>query len=427
MPLPSAISSSASSRSSSPLPESEPQLPSNQNADPSVESKVEKEEEEEVDVPVLSHAAARKAKKEAKKALKSSSAAVSSSKEEAKKKPTKEKKEKKGSKDVVPRDKFPTVWIGNLAFSTTSEDLRKWLEGKCEELLEDSEGGGDGVEDGAPKGGWVVSLRMPKGERGNKGFAHASFKTAEAHALCLKLSESTFQGRRLLIKDAENFDGRPDPKKDAVKRDGPRPTADGNKKVKKDAPANDPSPTLFVGNLGFETTSEELQSMFDLHAEKEKDAGIRKGKCKGFAFVDFHSTDGAAKALANQKNWLLAGRRLNLQYAGEDAVRRGNRSPRKHGRDTQEDGERPAKKSKREHEESGRGARRMEANQDGEAGPANVGEAMEVRREKSTARGATKGVEKRKKPKPTPGSALALAKRESYAIVESQGKKVVFD
>ncbi|PWN34328.1 uncharacterized protein FA14DRAFT_161758 [Meira miltonrushii] len=61
-------------------------------------------------------------------------------------------------------------------------------------------------------------------------------------------------------------------------------------------------------------------------------AGIRKirmgefedtGKCKGFAFVDFHTPSYATATLIDPRNGHLDGRELILQYAGAEAIRRG--------------------------------------------------------------------------------------------------------
>lgn len=148
-----------------------------------------------------------------------------------------------------------------------------------------------------------------------------------------------------------------------------------------------PGPTLFIGNLSFNATEEGVRDMIERSAasrfehesarasnivsEKKKEvkknteegeeeeaaessavevaeeskkettaskpellrgAGIRKvrmgefedtGKCKGFAFVDFHTPSYATATLIDPRNGHLDGRELILQYAGAEAIRRG--------------------------------------------------------------------------------------------------------
>ncbi|MCO5584933.1 hypothetical protein L7F22_038865 [Adiantum nelumboides] len=148
-----------------------------------------------------------------------------------------------------------------------------------------------------------------------------------------------------------------------------------------------PGPTLFIGNLSFNATEEGVRDMIERSAasrfehesarasnivtEKKNDAkkgteedveeenaessavevaeeskkettarkpellrgaGIRKirmgefedtGKCKGFAFIDFHSPSYATATLIDPRNGHLDGRELILQYAGAEAIRRG--------------------------------------------------------------------------------------------------------
>ncbi|CAK9780297.1 unnamed protein product [Cutaneotrichosporon oleaginosum] len=134
------------------------------------------------------------------------------------------------------------------------------------------------------------------------------------------------------------------------------------------------SSTLFIGNLPFDTTEEELRDLIetncaDLIAEQEEaeaeaadeedeemdeeareaarekrakealtkgkrgsaKAGLIKtrvaqfedtGRCKGFAFWDFKSPVYARAALMNKKNHFLRGHKLTLQYASQEATKR---------------------------------------------------------------------------------------------------------
>lgn len=150
----------------------------------------------------------------------------------------------------------------------------------------------------------------------------------------------------------------------------------------------------------------------------------------------------ATSALINPRNHHLNGRKLVVEYAGPDAVRRGapkgkgdgvfkgsraarperiwggdkSTAPRKSGgaqdQDQEHDGEVPG----------GRG--------EGETvGASAAGEEAPSKRSwehKETSQLNKDGRHKGPRSRPKPGAALALAKRESIAIVPSQGQKITF-
>lgn len=299
--------------------------------------------------------------------------------------------------------------------------------------------------------------------RENRGFAYVDFATPEAKDAAILMSESPLEGRRLLIKDGDNFDGRP--VKPGVSLDSLPVGARGrghSKFAQKilSAQKQPPAPTLFVGNLGFETTVESIRGLLEAHRIKEKekekseavslsesvnnndgtnDPWIRKirmgtfedsGLCKGFAFVDFTSTEHATTALIHPKNYQLDGRKLVVEYASADAVRRGGGA-----------GHKPRKKSTEVHSEgrSRRATRDSVADDEVNEKGSTTTAPSKAQREKSTAANrqcdtfakskVTNGtrMRKAKSSRPTPGAALALAKREQVAIVPSQGRRITFD
>ena len=120
----------------------------------------------------------------------------------------------------------------------------------------------------------------------NKGFAYVDFSSESALAAALTLSETLLSGRRVLIKDAKSFEGRPEP----VKEDGKAVSQTGKP----------PSKRVFVGNLAFDTTREELQEHFskcgevaDCFTTTFEDTG----KCKGYGWVTFEDLESAVKAV----------------------------------------------------------------------------------------------------------------------------------
>lgn len=216
-----------------------------------------------------------------------------------------------------------------------------------------------------------------------------------------------------------------------------------------------PGPTLFFGNLSFQVTETSLQALLERnwksHRTGKNDAKddqnqeekpfIRKvrlgtfedsGKCKGsvgllvlcartdfisfrWAFVDFHNPEDATHTLINPKNHFLDGRKLVVEYASQEAVRRGGGAPRiqdksnrkKHLKDSERD-----KPESQDHEQD------KPERQDHEQQDVDVDEKLVHKKRK---------LESATRPKRAkPGAALAMAKRETAAIVPSSGKKTVF-
>ena len=168
------------------------------------------------------------------------------------------------------------VWIGNLPFTATKEDVRAFLINKT--TIEEKQI----TRLHLPEGRAKPPLRKPQ----NKGFAYVDFSTPEAIFEALQLSEKLLSGRRVLIKDAKSFEGRPE-----------KPNEASN-------PQKTPSQKVFVGNLGFDTSAEDLKEHFSrcgavshVHAATFEDSG----KSKGYAWVEFESIE-AAKAAA--RGWV---------------------------------------------------------------------------------------------------------------------------
>ncbi|KAF9559659.1 hypothetical protein CPC08DRAFT_666234 [Agrocybe pediades] len=300
-------------------------------------------------------------------------------------------------------------------------------------------------------------------------FAYVDFATPEAKAAAIALSEQPLIGRKLLIKDGDSFEGRPsaiagehaitDP---SLAHKTHSKTAQKILRAQKQPPA----PTLFFGNLGFETTEESIRELLEAHRpkpkkgkevatdgdepeQKSKGIWIRKvrmgtfedsGLCKGFAFVDFMTVEHATSALINPKNHHLNGRKLVVEYASADAVRRG--APKS---------SRPADGTAGRGRGGGRGRGRgggggtgrnfdrpprnfdfptdegHDAHQNAEVPPTNDDTPQPDRSERKDSRSGKEGVRhKGPKNRPKPGAALALAKRESAAIVPAQGQKITF-
>jgi len=86
---------------------------------------------------------------------------------------------------------------------------------------------------------------------------------------------------------------------------------------------------VFVGNLNFNTTRDELQSLMsqvgqvrDVFLPNDRETG----RPRGFAFVEFASDEDAAKAIEKFNGFEIGGRALRVN-AAEDRPRRGPGGP----------------------------------------------------------------------------------------------------
>ncbi|KAF9357120.1 hypothetical protein BGX26_004237 [Mortierella sp. AD094] len=288
------------------------------------------------------------------------------------------------------------IWIGNMSFLTTEKALRHFFRNV---------------------GAEITRVNMPSGsgynKKGNKGFAYVDFASAEAQTNAIKLSETELDGRKVLIKSSKSFEGRPALSKGAVQE-----------KATKQKHAV--SPTLFIGNLSFQTTREGLQKLFEDCGEIRK---VRlatfedSGKCKGFGYIDYMNPESATTALTNPQKYFLDGRKLNIEYASAEATLKGNpREYRKHKRDEEEAaaiarGEIPAS-----HKE-GASAEDVDAAADAEEERRKFNAEQKAKRQR---RQPGEAPVKKLQGHQRPGLALANAQRAPQGIVEFKGSKVTF-
>lgn len=169
------------------------------------------------------------------------------------------------------------VWIGNLPFATTKDDLRTFFTSNS--TFTDTT---------------ITRLHLPMGpskQNGmaqNKGFAYVDFSTKKAMDEAIALSEQLILGRRVLIKGSRNFEGRPDEHQQSGSSKG------ANKST------HPPSNRIFVGNLGFDATKEAVEEHFspcgtvtNVHLATFEDSG----KCKGYGWVEFDTVEAAEHAV----------------------------------------------------------------------------------------------------------------------------------
>jgi RNA recognition motif-containing protein len=221
------------------------------------------------------------------------------------------------------------IWIGNLSFSTTKQELQSFMSGDEEHPIPEVE---------------ITRIHLPlsttaSGPRSqNKGFAYVDFSSPQAQQKALQLSEKLLMGRRVLIKSSRDFEGRPEKSQS---------TGIGSKTAS--------SKRVFLGNLDFDVTKDDLESHFEVCgpiAKVQIATFEDSGKCKGYAWIDFEDIAAAAaavrgwveSAIANEASeqtnkpkrrvWVnkIRGRKLRAEFA-EDKTTRYNKRFGKNMRD----------------------------------------------------------------------------------------------
>ncbi|KAF1360893.1 hypothetical protein EJ07DRAFT_114518 [Lizonia empirigonia] len=330
------------------------------------------------------------------------------------------------------------VWIGNLPWSATKDSLRSFI-----------------MENTEIKTEQITRVHMPPSTKpvpahwttrpNNKGFAYVDFSTELAMYAAIAMTETKMDGRALLIKNAKSFEGRPDKPKAEGEEGG------GRGKVVGKPGGHPPNKRVFVGNLSFDVTKEDLTAHYSLcgsveniHMATFEDSG----KCKGYAWVTFGDVEAATCAVqgfvmkteaelkANKKKnangsdgeetevknptkrrkWLLNklnGREMRCEFA-EDSTTRYNK---RYGKDKPADpvdGVNPDRWKNFGGGNERQGGRR---------------ELREPRAPRAPKNGPN-SIEPGKKVDPRSiksGSAHMNAQRASQAIVEGSGKKTTFE
>jgi RNA recognition motif-containing protein len=182
------------------------------------------------------------------------------------------------------------VWIGNLPFTVSAEQLKTWLVNNSGGVITDEA---------------ITRIKLPKSKESardknakptNKGFAYVDFNDIGGKVAAIALSELDLGARKLLIKDSKSFEGRPKKAEELEEAD-----EDGLQEQKQAfKKEQEASRKIFVGNMSFKTTEEDVRRNFEKCGEIEfvKVAQFEDtGKCKGFGWVRFKEPEAAAWAV----------------------------------------------------------------------------------------------------------------------------------
>ena len=83
---------------------------------------------------------------------------------------------------------------------------------------------------------------------------------------------------------------------------------------------------IFVGNLDFNTTEDELRQLFEAHGQVDRVSILTDrdtGRSRGFGFVEMTSAEDGEKAIAALNGAQVGGRTLNVNEARPKAERSG--------------------------------------------------------------------------------------------------------
>ncbi|ETE58113.1 Nucleolin, partial [Ophiophagus hannah] len=171
-----------------------------------------------------------------------------------------------------------TIFVKNLAYSVTQDELHAAFEE-------------------------AVEVRLVSKDGNSKGIAYIEFKS-EADA------------EKALEKQGMEIDGRPI----VLDYVGEKSQQD-SRKPGKGTPSGGESKTLVVNNLSYDATEESLQEVF------EKASAIRipqnnQGRPKGYAFVDFATAEDAKEAMNSCNNTEIEGRTIRLEFSNSGGQNR---------------------------------------------------------------------------------------------------------
>ncbi|KAL8188227.1 UNVERIFIED_CONTAM: hypothetical protein K2H54_063852, partial [Gekko kuhli] len=178
------------------------------------------------------------------------------------------KLEKAKSKESLTQNKKErdarTIFVKNLAYSVTQDDLQEVFENALE-------------------------IRLVSKDGSSKGIAYIEFKSEADAEKAMEKQGMELDGRSIILDYT-----------------GEKSQLDGRK--------GGESRTLVVNNLSYDATEEALQEVFD------KASAIRipqnnQGRPKGYAFVEFATTEDAKEALTSHNNTEIEGRTIRLEFS----------------------------------------------------------------------------------------------------------------
>ncbi|KAJ4372119.1 hypothetical protein N0V83_003892 [Neocucurbitaria cava] len=194
--------------------------------------------------------------------------------------PAKPTEQKRALRDGTPPQPNTTLYIGNLYYEVTADQLKRVFS----------------------RFGEVDSVKVIYDNRGlSRGFAYVEFKNIpDAQAAVDNLDMQVFEGRNLVVQFHR------------AKPNSRTRAPSGSYET------NAPSRTLFIGNMSFEMSDKDLNDLFrDIRNVMDVRVAIdrRTGQPRGFAHADFIDVASATKAREALKAKVIYGRQLRVDFS----------------------------------------------------------------------------------------------------------------
>lgn len=188
--------------------------------------------------------------------------------------------------ETVTKANSNTLFVKNLNFATTQEDLKAHFE----------------------QSGNVHSVKIIKNNGLPCGYGFVEFETEKSASKALRnLNNSILDGHALKLSESKSS------VQVAKKRQREEP---------EEAATEDNRTKLTVKNLAFEATAEELRSIFKNFGELKSVRMPSKasGGHRGFGFIEFVSHEEAKSAMESLQNSHFYGRRLIIEWGKEEST-----------------------------------------------------------------------------------------------------------
>lgn len=212
-------------------------------------------------------------------------------------------------RDGCPTDKVSkqrsewSIWIGNLPHNKMADDLVRFFFPEDVGKYGHAHHALTRIYMPGPK---IKSPTQPLIK--NDGWAYVDFNQKDAYLKALGMSETLFSGRKVLIKDAKCYLGRPAKQQDSEEPVSAKPVSSSG---------NPPSRRIFVGNIGFDTTEQDVREHFtqiEYPKEVKLATFLDTGNCKGYGWIQFENIEAAEQAV---RGWIEIKQEVDVNYNNE--------------------------------------------------------------------------------------------------------------
>jgi nucleolin len=182
-----------------------------------------------------------------------------------------------------------SLFVGNLSFDTVQESLRKLFQ-DCGPISD-------------------VRIVTDRNSGKSKGYGYVDFQTQAALDKALAKGDVNLDGRPLRLDHANAKPNRQQNSPGGSSRGG---GGGGRGRGRSASPS--PSPTLFIGNLSYDATEDNVRAALGGAGDIKS---VRIIQNKGFGYVEFDEVESASRAIEQSNGVEIAGRQIRLDYSSE--------------------------------------------------------------------------------------------------------------